>query len=159
MHTVMTVRAEGPSGAVEEQLRGWLLNEPELRGRVRRESTEPRPGTMGPATDALVALLEPGGVAAVFAGAIVAWVQTRRGNHTVTVTRADGTSITISTRQARSLSPQELAELAERLARPELTPPPEPAARPELPPRPEPAEAPPGEGQSAPERSPEDPAR
>ncbi|WP_239477261.1 hypothetical protein [Streptomyces sp. CS147] len=136
----MTVRAVGPSGAVEEQLRGWLLNEPELRGRVRRESTEPRPGTMGPATDALVALLEPGGVAAVFAGAIVAWVQTRRGNHSVTVTRPDGTSITISTRQARSLSPQELAELAERLARPELPPPP-------------------GNGQSGTERPPEDPAR
>ncbi|MGN9790471.1 effector-associated constant component EACC1 [Streptomyces sp. OZ13] len=139
MSIVMTVRAEGTSGAAEE-LRGWLLNEPELRGRVRRESTEPPPGAMGPATDALVALLEPGGVAAVFAGAIVAWVQTRRGNHTVTVTRADGTSITISTRQARSLSPQELAELAERLARP--------AERAELP----------GEEQGGAERPREDPA-
>ncbi|WP_276313892.1 MULTISPECIES: effector-associated constant component EACC1 [unclassified Streptomyces] len=112
----MAVRSEGSTSAVEE-LRGWLLNEPELRGRVRREPAEAPPGAMGPAADALVALLEPGGVAAVFAGAVVAWVQTRRGNHTVTVTRADGSSVTISTRQARGLSPQELAELAERLAR------------------------------------------
>ncbi|WP_251096238.1 hypothetical protein [Streptomyces sp. Caat 7-52] len=118
MRTVLTVQAAGRPDGVEE-LRGWLLNEPELRGRiVRQRPTAEPPGAMGPATDALVALLEPGGVAAVFAGAVVAWVQSRRGDHTVSITRADGTTIEISTRQTRNLSPQELADLAERLAGP-----------------------------------------
>jgi hypothetical protein len=34
---------------------------------------------MGTMTDGLIALLEPGGVESVFAGAVVAWVQSRRG--------------------------------------------------------------------------------
>ncbi|MFC4332543.1 hypothetical protein ACFPC0_33220 [Streptomyces andamanensis] len=66
-----------------------------------------RPGTMGAVSDALIALLEPGGVATVFAGAVIAWVQTRRGNHTITVTRPDGTEITISSGRTRDVSPQE----------------------------------------------------
>ncbi|MGP4090160.1 effector-associated constant component EACC1 [Streptomyces sp. KR55] len=114
MRTVITV---WPDGA--EELRGWLLDVPDLRGRIHRdEPATPQSGAMGPATDALVALLEPGGVAAVFAGATVAWVQSRRSNHTITITRSDGSTIEITTRQTRNLSPQELAELAERLARP-----------------------------------------
>ncbi|MFJ8858985.1 hypothetical protein ACIRD8_11175 [Streptomyces sp. NPDC102451] len=121
----MTVRnaAEEESGTAE--LRSWLTGLPELRGRVDRgdpadlgeRDTVPM-NTMGPATDALIAVLEPGGVAAVFAGAVVAWAQTRRSDHTVTVVRPDGTEITISSRQARTMTPEEAAELAERLARP-----------------------------------------
>jgi plastocyanin len=120
MRLVMTVRSdrEDRNGAAE--LRSWLNGVPELRGRVNRAEGEPAPeGAMGAAADTLVAVLEPGGVAAVFAGALVAWVQTRRGNHTVTVTRADGTEITITSPRAGSMTPEELAALAERLARPE----------------------------------------
>ncbi|MET9147170.1 hypothetical protein [Streptomyces sp. NPDC004042] len=115
-----------------EELRGRLLDVPELRGRVRRENlAASRPGTMGAASDALIALLEPGGVATVFAGAVIAWVPTRRGNHTITVTRPDGTEITISSSRTRDVSPQEAADLAQRLAAPppEEPPPPTPARR------------------------------
>ncbi|WP_129843658.1 hypothetical protein [Streptomyces sp. RFCAC02] len=121
----LVVSVSGSSGDGEEgegsaDLRQWLLDVPELRGRIGRgpRYAAPPAGAMGPAADAVLALLEPGGVAAVFAGALVAWVQTRRGSHTVTVTRPDGTEITITSRQARSMSPEQLAALAERLARP-----------------------------------------
>ncbi|MEU2468855.1 hypothetical protein ABZ580_32365 [Streptomyces sp. NPDC012486] len=122
MRVVMTVSndAEGDGGTAD--LRRWLTALPELRGRVDRADPgecETAPAdTMGAATDALVAVLEPGGVAAVFAGGLVAWVQTRRSSHTITVTRPDGTVITISSRQAGSMTPEEAADLAERLARP-----------------------------------------
>ncbi|UCM90471.1 effector-associated constant component EACC1 [Streptomyces marincola] len=123
MRVVMTVAGEGTSPSGVHELHGWLRDVPELRGRVGRdEAAPPVPGAMGPGADALVALLEPGGVAAAFAGALIAWVQTRRGSHTVTVVRPDGTEITISTRQARELTPEQLAELAERLARPPADP-------------------------------------
>jgi hypothetical protein len=122
MRVVMTVSndAEGDSGTAG--LRSWLTGLPELRGRVdhldpEEQDTAPE-DTMGAATDALVAVLEPGGVAAVLAGAIVAWAQTRRSSHTITVIRPDGTEITISSRQARSMTPDEVADLADRLARP-----------------------------------------
>ncbi|RKN10217.1 effector-associated constant component EACC1 [Streptomyces radicis] len=124
MRVVITVRGDGDQGGAEgasaaRELRQWLVGERELRGRVHPEGpADPEAGTMGPAADALVALLEPGGVAAVFAGALIAWVQTRRGSYTVTVTRADGTEVTVSSRHVRGLSPDEIAALAERLARP-----------------------------------------
>jgi len=120
MRLVLTVDndVEG-EGAGAAALRSWLMDVPQLRGKVDRVAKDAAPaGTMGPAADALVAVLEPGGVAVAFAGALVAWVQTRRSTHTISVIRPDGTKITISSRQARSMSPQEAADLAERLARP-----------------------------------------
>jgi len=120
MRLVLTVDndVEG-EGAGAAALRSWLMAVPQLRGKVDRVAKDAAPaGTMGPAADALVAVLEPGGVAVAFAGALVAWVQTRRSTHTISVIRPDGTKITISSRQARSMSPQEAADLAERLARP-----------------------------------------
>ncbi|MFC7830779.1 hypothetical protein [Streptomyces sp. NPDC057375] len=124
LRVVVTAAEDGRREGVEE-LRGWLLDVPELRGRIRRDDlAASRPGTMGAASDALIALLAPGGVATVFAGAVIAWVQTRRGNHTITVTRSDGTEITISSSRARDISPQEAADLAQRLAAPPSEEPP-----------------------------------
>ncbi|MFC8368439.1 hypothetical protein ACFUIT_10720 [Streptomyces sp. NPDC057239] len=130
MRLVVTVHDDengtGNTAGAAAELRTWLTDVPRLRGRVDRAEQDDRAErdggaparTMGPAVDALVAVLEPGGVAAVFAGALVAWLQTRRSSHTISVTRPDGTRITLSSRQARALSPQEAADLAERLARP-----------------------------------------
>ncbi len=119
MRLIMTVRNDEEETSAAAELRNWLTEVPELRGRVSRAEPDEAPAdAMGPATDAVMALLEPGGVAAVFAGALVAWVQTRRSSHTITVTRPDGTEITISSRQARAMTSEEAAALAERLARP-----------------------------------------
>ncbi|MER5632569.1 effector-associated constant component EACC1 [Streptomyces nitrosporeus] len=117
----MTVRAgdggDEANGAAE--LLRWLRNEPRLKSRVGRLDRDGAPaGAMGPVVDAVVAVLEPGGVAAVFAGALVAWVQTRRGSWTVTVRRPDGTEISLSSSRARALGPEEAAALAEQLIRP-----------------------------------------
>lgn len=71
---------------------------------------------MGTAADALLAVLAPGGVAAVFAGAVVAWAQTRRGSQTITLIRPDGTEITISTTHVRGLNAEQSADLARQLA-------------------------------------------
>ncbi len=117
MRVVLTVHDDAGSESGGAALRNWLTDVPGLKGRVERETRDAVPAdAMGAAVDALVAVLEPGGVAAVFAGALVAWVQSRRGDCTVRVTRPDGTRIVISSRQARTMSPQEAAELAERLA-------------------------------------------
>ncbi|GGJ71481.1 effector-associated constant component EACC1 [Streptomyces brasiliensis] len=119
MRIVLTVRDDAGAENGAAALRSWLTDVPQLRGRIGREDESGPPGTMGAATDALVAVLEPGGVAVAFAGALVAWVQSRRSSHTVDVTRPDGTRIVISSRQARTMSLQEAADLAERLAGPD----------------------------------------
>ncbi|WMX48760.1 hypothetical protein RGF97_04895 [Streptomyces roseicoloratus] len=112
----IAVVGEGPDDA--HALLRWLQAEPLLRGRVRSRAahTEPSGGAMGIATDALLAVLAPGGVAAVFAGAVVAWAQTRRGSQTITITRPDGTEISISATHVRGLNAQQTTDLARRLA-------------------------------------------
>ncbi|KNB53194.1 effector-associated constant component EACC1 [Streptomyces caatingaensis] len=112
--TITVESANGPSGP--DDLRRWLGGQPGLRGRVSRRADPPAPGTMGATADAVLAVLEPGGVAAAFAGAVVAWVRTRRGTQTVTVTRPDGTRFTLSTTHVKGLDAHQAAELAQRLA-------------------------------------------
>ncbi|MFH8886325.1 hypothetical protein [Streptomyces californicus] len=112
----ITITAEGGDGGALRELRRWLAEEPELRGRVRVRTPEPPPGAMGLEADALLALLAPGGVAAVFAGALVAWVQTRRGDQTVTITRPDGTAVTVSTTRLKGLDAEQNARLVRELA-------------------------------------------
>ncbi|MGW4897191.1 effector-associated constant component EACC1 [Kitasatospora sp. NPDC004240] len=110
-----TVEGEDVSG----DLRRWLSRQPELRGAVRRDdSAEPPPGTMGATGDLLLAVLAPGGVAAVLATAVVAWVQNRRGSRSVsvTVTRPDGGQVTVTSDSVRPMSPERLAELTRRVA-------------------------------------------
>lgn len=115
MQVTITVESgHGPAGP--DDLRRWLGGQPALRGRVRRQADEPLPGAMGTAGDVVLALLEPGGVAAAFAGAVVAWVRTRRGTQTVTITRPDGTRLTLSTTEVKGLDARQAAELAQRLA-------------------------------------------
>ncbi|MFF5391898.1 hypothetical protein ACFY5H_26700 [Streptomyces sp. NPDC013012] len=118
MRTVITVHAEGEGADAAHDLRRWLSAEPALRGRIRAGAEEAvtEPGAMGIGADALLALLAPGGVAAVFAGAVVAWAQTRRGSQTITITRPDGTEITIASEQVRGLDARQSAELARTLA-------------------------------------------
>ncbi|MFF7654334.1 hypothetical protein ACFZCY_31650 [Streptomyces sp. NPDC007983] len=125
MRIGLTVRADerNPSpgadtaGAGPDDLRRWLAGQPGLRGRVRRATDSgPPPGAMGAGTDVILALLEPGGVATVLAGAVVAWLQTRRGSRTVTITRPDGTEISVSSTEVGPLDAQQASELAARLA-------------------------------------------
>ncbi|WP_053707259.1 effector-associated constant component EACC1 [Streptomyces sp. NRRL B-3648] len=115
MRIVITV--EGDESGTDLGLHNWLSGEPELRGRIRRSAVDAPPaGAMGVVGDALIALLEPGGVAAVFAGAVVGWAQSRRGSQTITITRPDGVEITISATHVRNLDARQTAELAQQLA-------------------------------------------
>ncbi|MYS90763.1 MULTISPECIES: effector-associated constant component EACC1 [Streptomyces] len=112
----VTVETSGTADA--HDLRRWLTAQPRLRGRVTRAdaSAPPPPGTMGLAADALLALLAPGGVASVLAGAVIAWVQSRKGDQSVTLTRPDGTQISVTSTQVRSMDPTQVEALVSQLA-------------------------------------------
>ncbi|MER5200544.1 effector-associated constant component EACC1 [Streptomyces sp. NPDC002755] len=125
-----TARRDGPDPA--ELLRQWLNEQPELRGRTRRRTTEaPAPDEMGTAADAVLALLEPGGVAAAFAGAVVAWAQTRRGSQTITLRQADGREVTIVSTHVKGLDADRSADLARQLAADLMAPPEVPTGPPD----------------------------
>ncbi|MEU0188467.1 hypothetical protein ABZ250_01105 [Streptomyces afghaniensis] len=116
MEIHVTVETTGTADV--HDLRRWLTAQPRLRGRVTRAdaSAPPPPGTMGLAADALLALLAPGGVATVLAGAVIAWVQSRKGDQSVTLTRPDGTQISVTSTQVRPMDPTQVEALAGRLA-------------------------------------------
>lgn len=94
-----------------DDLRRWLGRQRELHGCVNRGSTgTPDRGTMGTATELVTVFLAPGGVATVLAAAVVAWVQNRRGTQTVTITRPDGTEVTVTSEGVKNLTAQQVEE-------------------------------------------------
>ncbi|NYV76212.1 hypothetical protein, partial [Streptomyces sp. UH6] len=116
MQIAITAQDDGGRSSADD-LRGWLGRQRELRGRVKRGSGEtPEPGTMGSASEIITLLLAPGGVATVLAAAVVAWVQNRSGSQTVTITRPDGTEITVTSDRVRGLTAQQTGDLAQQIA-------------------------------------------
>ncbi|RKS79339.1 hypothetical protein BZB76_0800 [Actinomadura pelletieri DSM 43383] len=90
--------AEAGNGADElRALRSWLVAEDELRGRVRHVAQPPEPGTLGATVEILTVAIESGGAAVALVSALITWLQQRRGQMTVKVTRPDGTSLELTT--------------------------------------------------------------
>ncbi|WP_298560105.1 effector-associated constant component EACC1 [Streptomyces luteogriseus] len=101
-------------------LREWLSNERDLRGRLRQRTKPAQPGTMGSGTELVIQLSDLGlaGVNTVIA-AITAWLayrqrQPRAARTTVTVTAPDGTPYDISGADPAVLA-HVAVEIAERL--------------------------------------------
>ncbi|MEV4502791.1 effector-associated constant component EACC1 [Streptomyces klenkii] len=117
MKATLTVSSPGTGPGAVNDLRRWLQRHPELRAHVRQEpAPEPAPGTMGAASEILTLLLAPGGVTVALSAAVVAWLQNRRGNQTVTITLPDGTQVTVASEKVRDLNARDSGELAQRLA-------------------------------------------
>ncbi|SCG07114.1 MULTISPECIES: hypothetical protein [unclassified Streptomyces] len=106
-----------PDTGESADLRRWLLRDPQLRSGVGRERThEPPADSMGAREELITLLLAPGGLTAALAAAVVAWLQNRRGNQTVTITRPDGVQITVTSERVRGLTPEMSGSLALRVA-------------------------------------------
>ncbi|KQX58974.1 MULTISPECIES: hypothetical protein [unclassified Streptomyces] len=127
----ITLEVTGPedpaaTGAAVE-LRTWLRGDPALRDRVERLAPAPPVAApqepeepmepMGGFGEIVSLLLQPGGLTVTLAAAVVAWLQTRRGSQTVTITRPDGTQVVVTSEGVRGLTPESSGELAERVAR------------------------------------------
>ncbi|MEU7583495.1 hypothetical protein AB0B50_38630 [Streptomyces sp. NPDC041068] len=91
----------------EESLWDWLRQEPALRGRVRQDTPPPQAGTMGSLGELVVESAVTGAIGALtglLAQSISLWLGQRhaQGNAhtTVTVTTADGRSVTVTSTQA-----------------------------------------------------------
>ncbi|MFH8785380.1 effector-associated constant component EACC1 [Streptomyces roseoverticillatus] len=119
MKATLTVTSPGtgPGGGAVNDLRRWLQRHPELRAHIRQEpAPEPAPGTMGAASELLTLVLAPGGLTVALSAAVVAWLQNRRGNQTVTITLPDGAQVTVTTENVRDLNARDSGELAQRVA-------------------------------------------
>jgi Effector Associated Constant Component 1 len=103
-------------------LRTWLLDEPELRGRVMLRASLPQPGEMGPGAEALVLALAGGGGAVLAATTIrtlgsvlITWLKSRTSQVEVIARRADGTEVTLSATEVRKLSTDGVARMLDEL--------------------------------------------
>lgn len=126
MRITLEVSGAADTAGASSDLRQWLRRDPELRGRIGRASVvAPAPGTMGATAELIPLLLAPGGLTAALAAAVVAWLQSRRGNQTVTITKPDGTQVVVTSEGVQRLTPEATGDLAQRVAQ-ALQPPPEP---------------------------------
>ncbi|MFF8691493.1 hypothetical protein ACF08W_04740 [Streptomyces sp. NPDC015144] len=98
-------------------LHEWLTVEEELRGRVRLMQSPPPTGALGAIPEMLTIALAPGGVSAVLASAVIAWMRHRTGEVACKLTRPDGTSVEVSAQRVRGTDVAEVRELVAELAR------------------------------------------
>ncbi|MCX4429552.1 effector-associated constant component EACC1 [Streptomyces mirabilis] len=113
----MTLEVEGHRATDElRSLREWLLNEEELRGRVRLVDGPVAPGTLGSGVEALAVILAPGGIATAVASVLIAWIRHRTSDVTLKVTRPDGTSYELSATDVPDFSTTAVADLAAQLS-------------------------------------------
>lgn len=88
-----------------QQLRDWLLQEPELRGRVKMQDRQPGQERMGALGDALVVAAGSGGALSVLFASLKVWfAQPKRSDVQIELQKADGQRIVLT---------------AERVSRPE----------------------------------------
>jgi len=112
----LVITSENGSADLLRELYTWLLDEPELRGRVRLHEKAAAPGRLGGMSDTVVQLmLGSGGGAATAASVIIAWLRTRRGEITVKLTRGDQT-LEVSAKGVKDMSEEALRELSTHIA-------------------------------------------
>ncbi|MEV4399209.1 hypothetical protein [Nonomuraea sp. NPDC049607] len=108
----------GSDADLLRDLRRWLVEEPELRGRVAVVERDPEPGALGPVTDALQVILGAGGALATLATVLVAWLRGRNGEITVTLSRGDGqASVAVTAKGVKDLDMAAARALTDHLAR------------------------------------------
>ncbi|MGH3621934.1 MAG: effector-associated constant component EACC1 [Sciscionella sp.] len=114
----VTIGVAGRDAAVGElrSLFSWLVQEEELRGRVKLVETAPEPGTLGGWPEALVVALGQGGAITVLASAVIAWIRHRTSEVTCTLTRPDGTSVTVAAARVRRADLVNVGEFVEQVA-------------------------------------------
>jgi Effector Associated Constant Component 1 len=116
------------SGDELRNLRAWLLDEPEFRGRVTLREAPPRPGEMGPDVGALVLTLVAAGGAVLteatlrkLGSVLTTWLKARKRTNTsadptmITIRRPDGNQVVWNDDEVRRLSTNELAQMLDEL--------------------------------------------
>jgi hypothetical protein len=81
---VLVATPEEPQNVSD--LLDWLWQEDELRRRVRRSETSPRPGEMGALAETLTVAVGGGGALTVLLASVSSWIRTRRSDVTVEIT-------------------------------------------------------------------------
>lgn len=93
-----------------------LLDERELRGRVRLTESPPIAGTLGTAELIILLAVAIGGIARPAAQVLIAWIRRDPGAQTVTLTRPDGATFTVHSRHIRGVDDAGVQQVVNALA-------------------------------------------
>jgi hypothetical protein len=99
------------------QLLEWFRRDDALRGRVSLPPSRIRDGQMGDLYDVLIVAVGAGGLAPALTRSLTAWLTHRRSDITITLTRSDGTAVTLNGNRVKS--PEVLHELRNLLDEPD----------------------------------------
>ncbi|GIJ75239.1 hypothetical protein Voc01_101560 [Virgisporangium ochraceum] len=102
------------SGDDLRSIRGWLAGHDELRGRVDLRAAAAPADALGPLTDALVVAAP---LAAAVVPALISWIRSRHTDISLTISRADGTSVELTAQRVRRLGADELRGEVDRIVR------------------------------------------
>ncbi|GAA3846939.1 hypothetical protein GCM10022226_83220 [Sphaerisporangium flaviroseum] len=107
----------GDSADQLRDLRSWLIEEPELRGRVRMLERPASEGALGPIADGLQIAFGAGGAAATLASVVVAWLGNRGGEVTVKIKRGEAEAeVEVTAKGVKSLDMAETRALISHMA-------------------------------------------
>lgn len=108
-----TVAVAGARAAADlRELQSSLLKEPELRGRVHLAQRPPEPGHLGGVPELVSILLDSGTTAiTVLASAVITWLRYRTSDVDCTITKPDGSTITLSAKRVQESGMEDQHEL------------------------------------------------
>jgi Effector Associated Constant Component 1 len=117
----LTIALAGAGLDELRNLRSWLVQEDELRGRVALVQEIRAPGTLGGAAEVLSVSLGSGGAISVLVAGTVSWLRQRYGHRpgstvTVKLRRADGGSFELTASAVRAWTPAEITDGIRKLA-------------------------------------------
>jgi hypothetical protein len=107
-HRVRIAVADDADEGAAAHLAQFLRGEHEFRGRVGVVATAAPPDAMGAVTGSLIVALTQTGAATALSATLIAWMRSRRGSAQLTVTRPDGSAVTIVATHVKSLTAAEL---------------------------------------------------
>ncbi|MGW3209183.1 effector-associated constant component EACC1 [Streptomyces sp. NPDC001135] len=98
------LRTTGADGmALAERLHAWLLDEPELRGKVRTVRAAPDPGHMGGGVLEGLVVATGSGVVGVLARSLPIWLRQQRSDVEIEISRQAGDSVRIKASNIRDV--------------------------------------------------------
>ena len=112
-----TISMDGTT--TNDELRAWgtfLSGEDELRGRIEYVEAPLTPNHLGTVTDAITVAVGSAGALTILARAVVAFVQSRRSDHSIHMSRPDGGDIRVEAKRIKSANASQIRELVEQLA-------------------------------------------
>jgi hypothetical protein len=120
---VEIVAGADSSGEELRSLYGWLVEDPEFRGRVRMHTAAPRPGEMGLDTYSMMVDVAAGGGLVMAASVrtlgtvLVTWLKARKNPVDLTLRGTDGAEVKLSAGAVSDLPADGVSQMLDEMAR------------------------------------------